>query len=141
MNRSYDIYRDLVFGNEHFYDYFFESSPIKAISSFNIGSRPAARKTITEIGGLRAIPWVFSWSQSRVMFPGWYGVGSSFKEFIDEDPENIETLRYMYKNWPFFNLSCQMWIWSYPKLIWILPLVAQLCEEEEFTKYLSDYLT
>ncbi|HGJ2171332.1 TPA: phosphoenolpyruvate carboxylase, partial [Streptococcus pneumoniae] len=72
VDRSYDIYRDLVFGNEHFYDYFFESSPIKAISSFNIGSRPAARKTITEIGGLRAIPWVFSWSQSRVMFPGWY---------------------------------------------------------------------
>ncbi|VNI42066.1 phosphoenolpyruvate carboxylase [Streptococcus pneumoniae] len=60
VDRSYDIYRDLVFGNEHFYDYFFESSPIKAISSFNIGSRPAARKTITEIGGLRAIPWVFS---------------------------------------------------------------------------------
>ncbi|HEU3401461.1 TPA: phosphoenolpyruvate carboxylase, partial [Streptococcus pneumoniae] len=81
VDRSYDVYRDLVFGNEHFYDYFFESSPIKAISSFNIGSRPAARKTITEIGGLRAIPWVFSWSQSRVMFPGWYGVGSSFKEF------------------------------------------------------------
>ncbi|HHA9590002.1 TPA: phosphoenolpyruvate carboxylase, partial [Streptococcus pneumoniae] len=78
VDRSYDVYRDLVFGNEHFYDYFFESSPIKAISSFNIGSRPAARKTITEIGGLRAIPWVFSWSQSRVMFPGWYGVGSSF---------------------------------------------------------------
>ena len=67
VERSYQIYRDLVFGNEHFYDYFFESSPIKAISSFNIGSRPAARKTITEIGGLRAIPWVFSWSQSRVM--------------------------------------------------------------------------
>ncbi|HEU4298654.1 TPA: phosphoenolpyruvate carboxylase, partial [Streptococcus pneumoniae] len=66
VDRSYDVYRDLVFGNEHFYDYFFESSPIKAISSFNIGSRPAARKTITEIGGLRAIPWVFSWSQSRV---------------------------------------------------------------------------
>ncbi|HEV4791376.1 TPA: phosphoenolpyruvate carboxylase, partial [Streptococcus pneumoniae] len=64
VDRSYDVYRDLVFGNEHFYDYFFESSPIKAISSFNIGSRPAARKTITEIGGLRAIPWVFSWSQS-----------------------------------------------------------------------------
>ena len=103
VDRSYNIYRELVFGNEHFYDYFFESSPINAISSFNIGSRPAARKTITEIGGLRAIPWVFSWSQSRVMFPGWYGVGSSFKEFIDEDPENIETLRYMYKTWPFFQ--------------------------------------
>lgn len=103
VDRSYDIYRDLVFGNEHFYDYFFESSPIKAISSFNIGSRPAARKTITEIGGLRAIPWVFSWSQSRVMFPGWYGVGSSFKEFIDQDPDNITVLRDMYQNWPFFQ--------------------------------------
>jgi len=104
VKRSYQIYRDLVFGNEHFYDYFFESSPIKAISSFNIGSRPAARKTITEIGGLRAIPWVFSWSQSRVMFPGWYGVGSSFKEFIDENPkENLAFLRKMYKNWPFFR--------------------------------------
>ncbi|MDK6971521.1 phosphoenolpyruvate carboxylase [Streptococcus constellatus] len=104
VKRSYQIYRDLVFGNEHFYDYFFESSPIKAISSFNIGSRPAARKTITEIGGLRAIPWVFSWSQSRVMFPGWYGVGSSFKEFIDENPkENLAFLRKMYKNWPFFQ--------------------------------------
>ncbi|AGU83860.1 phosphoenolpyruvate carboxylase [Streptococcus anginosus] len=104
VERSYQIYRDLVFGNEHFYDYFFESSPIKAISSFNIGSRPAARKTITEIGGLRAIPWVFSWSQSRVMFPGWYGVGSSFKEFIDENPkENLAFLRKMYKNWPFFQ--------------------------------------
>ena len=103
VGRSYDIYRELVFGNEHFYDYFFESSPIKAISSFNIGSRPAARKTITEIGGLRAIPWVFSWSQSRVMFPGWYGVGSSFKEFIDQDPKNIEFLRDMYQNWPFFQ--------------------------------------
>ena len=53
---------------------------LRLFQAFNIGSRPAARKTITEIGGLRAIPWVFSWSQSRVMFPGWYGVGSSFKE-------------------------------------------------------------
>ena len=132
VNRSYDIYRDLVFGNEHFYDYFFESSPIKAISSFNIGSRPAARKTITEIGGLRAIPWVFSWSQSRVMFPGWYGVGSSFKEFIDEDPENIETLRYMYKNWPFFQslLSNVDMVLSKAKMD-IAFEYAQLCEEEE----------
>ena len=104
VDRSYQIYRDLVFGDERFYDYFFESSPIKAISSFNIGSRPAARKTITEIGGLRAIPWVFSWSQRRVMFPGWYGVGSSFKEFIDEDPEkNLAFLQFMYQRWPFFQ--------------------------------------
>ena len=132
VNRSYDIYRDLVFGNEHFYDYFFESSPIKNISSFNIGSRPAARKTITEIGGLRAIPWVFSWSQSRVMFPGWYGVGSSFKEFIDQDPQNIEYLRDMYQNWPFFQslLSNVDMVLSKSNMN-IAFEYAKLCESEE----------
>ena len=81
--KSYHFYRQLVFDHPGFYDYFFAASPIKEVSSLNIGSRPAARKTITEIGGLRAIPWVFSWSQNRVMLPGWYGVGSSFKDFID----------------------------------------------------------
>lgn len=100
---SRSIYRDLVFGNPHFYDYFFEASPIKEVSSFNIGSRPAARKTITEISGLRAIPWVFSWSQNRVMLPGWYGVGSSFQHFIDQDPGNLALLQEMYQSWPFFN--------------------------------------
>lgn len=97
------IYRDLVFGNPHFYDYFSEASPIRSISKLNIGSRPAARKTITDIGGLRAIPWVFSWSQNRIMFPGWYGVGSSFKHFIDKDEKNLKHLKKMYKNWPFFR--------------------------------------
>ncbi|MGX7073926.1 phosphoenolpyruvate carboxylase [Falseniella ignava] len=132
VDRSYDIYRDLVFGNEHFYDYFFESSPIKAISSFNIGSRPAARKTITEISGLRAIPWVFSWSQSRVMFPGWYGVGSSFKEFIDQNPDNIKILRDMYQNWPFFQslLSNVDMVLSKSNMN-IAFEYAKLCEDEE----------
>ena len=97
------IYRNLVFENPHFYDYFFEASPIKEVSSLNIGSRPAARKTITEISGLRAIPWVFSWSQNRVMLPGWYGVGSAFKHFIDQAPENLAKLQHMYEKWPFFH--------------------------------------
>lgn len=132
VDRSYDVYRDLVFGNEHFYDYFFESSPIKAISSFNIGSRPSARKTITEIGGLRAIPWVFSWSQSRVMFPGWYGVGSSFKEFINKNPENIAILRDMYQNWPFFQslLSNVDMVLSKSNMN-IAFEYAKLCEDEQ----------
>ncbi|HEM4683186.1 TPA: phosphoenolpyruvate carboxylase, partial [Streptococcus suis] len=60
-------------------------------------------KTITEIGGLRAIPWVFSWSQNRVMLPGWYGVGSSFKRFIDKHPDNLSKLQKMYESWPFFR--------------------------------------
>lgn len=97
------IYRDLVFGNEHFYDYFFEASPIKEVSSLNIGSRPAARKTITEISGLRAIPWVFSWSQNRIMFPGWYGVGSAFNHYIKAEEGNLEKLQHMFETWPFFR--------------------------------------
>ena len=100
---SNTVYRDLVFGNEHFYDYFFAASPIREISSLNIGSRPAARKTITEISGLRAIPWVFSWSQNRIMLPGWYGVGSAFKHFIDKDEKNLAKLQEMYQSWPFFH--------------------------------------
>ena len=85
VNRSYDIYRDLVFGNEHFYDYFFESSPTMMLFLALILVhvlllvRPLQKSVVW-----RAIPWVFSWSQSRVMFPWLVRVGSSFKEFIDE---------------------------------------------------------
>lgn len=100
---SYHFYRRLVFEHPKFYDYFFAASPIREVSSLNIGSRPAARKTITDIGGLRAIPWVFSWSQNRVMLPGWYGVGSSFKAFIEEDESNLALLQQMYQTWPFFH--------------------------------------
>ena len=103
VDYSNGVYRDLVFGNPYFYNYFFEATPIKEVSSLNIGSRPAARKTITEISGLRAIPWVFSWSQSRIMFPGWYGVGSAFKNFIDADEGNLAKLQHMYEKWPFFH--------------------------------------
>ncbi|MGT2935817.1 phosphoenolpyruvate carboxylase [Streptococcus castoreus] len=100
---SNHIYRQLVFDNPHFYHYFFEASPIKEVSSLNIGSRPAARKTITEITGLRAIPWVFSWSQNRIMLPGWYGVGSAFKHYIDKEKGNLQRLQHMYQTWPFFH--------------------------------------
>ena len=100
---SYNKYRELVFENPNFYNYFFEATPIKEISSLNIGSRPASRKKITDIGGLRAIPWVFSWSQSRIMLPGWYGVGTAFSNYINKDKGNIEKLRKMYKEWPFFT--------------------------------------
>lgn len=100
---SYKTYRKLVFEDPNFYNYFFEATPIKEVSSLNIGSRPASRKKITDIGGLRAIPWVFSWSQSRIMLPGWYGVGTAFSNFINEDSRNIDKLRTMYKDWPFFT--------------------------------------
>ena len=100
---SYKTYRKLVFEDPNFYNYFFEATPIKEVSSLNIGSRPASRKKITDIGGLRAIPWVFSWSQSRIMLPGWYGVGTAFFNFINKESGNIDKLRTMYKDWPFFT--------------------------------------
>lgn len=129
---SFQIYRDLVFGNPHFYDYFFAASPIREVSSLNIGSRPAARKTITEISGLRAIPWVFSWSQNRVMLPGWYGVGSSFKRFIDQAEGNLEKLQTMYDKWPFFRslLSNVDMVLSKSNMN-IAFQYAQMCESEE----------
>ena len=103
VNDSYNKYRELVFEKSKLLQLLLEATPIKEISSLNIGSRPASRKKITDIGGLRAIPWVFSWSQSRIMLPGWYGVGTAFSNFINKDKENIEKLRKMYKNWPFFT--------------------------------------
>ncbi|HFI0150776.1 TPA: phosphoenolpyruvate carboxylase [Streptococcus suis] len=132
VSDSYQIYRDLVFNNPHFYDYFFAASPIREVSSLNIGSRPAARKTITEIGGLRAIPWVFSWSQNRVMLPGWYGVGSSFKRYIDKDPANLVQLQTMYQNWPFFRslLSNVDMVLSKSNMNIALEY-AKMCESEE----------
>ena len=135
VNDSYDIYRNLVFGNPDFYGYFFSASPIREVSSLNIGSRPAARKTITDINGLRAIPWVFSWSQNRMMFPGWYGVGSAFKHFIDKDKNNLTALRKMYDTWPFFNslLSNVDMVLSKSNMH-IAKQYSDLCENEEEKK-------
>ena len=140
VDDSNKIYRELVFDNPHFQDYFFQATPIKEVSSLNIGSRPAARKKITEFSGLRAIPWVFSWSQSRVMFPGWYGVGSAFKHFIDKDEKNLEDLQKMYQGWPFFHslLSNVDMVLSKSNME-IAKQYADLCEDET-TKTVFDII-
>ena len=138
---SYNKYRELVFENPNFYNYFFEATPIKEISSLNIGSRPASRKKITDIGGLRAIPWVFSWSQSRIMLPGWYGVGTAFSNFINKDKGNIEKLRKMYKEWPFFTslLSNVDMVMSKSDMD-IAKEYANLCKEEETKQVYEEIL-
>ena len=138
---SYKKYRELVFENPNFYNYFFEATPIKEISSLNIGSRPASRKKITDIGGLRAIPCVFSWSQSRIMLPGWYGVGTAFSNFINKDKGNIEKLRKMYKEWPFFTslLSNVDMVMSKSDMD-IAKEYANLCKEEETKQVYEEIL-
>ena len=138
---SYKKYRELVFENPNFYNYFFEATPIKEISSLNIGSRPASRKKITDIGGLRAIPWVFSWSQSRIMLPGWYGVGTAFSNYINKDKGNIEKLRKMYKEWPFFtSLLSNVDMVMAKSDMDIAREYANLCKEEETKKVYEEIL-
>ena len=138
---SYKIYRKLVFENPNFYNYFFEATPIKEVSSLNIGSRPASRKKITDIGGLRAIPWVFSWSQSRIMLPGWYGVGTAFSNFINKDSRNIDKLRTMYKDWPFFTslLSNVDMVMSKSDME-IAKEYANLCKDDETKEVYNEIL-
>ena len=101
---AYDCYRRLV-EMPGFMQYFLEATPIHAIAKLNIGSRPASRKNLTSITDLRAIPWVFSWSQSRVMLPGWYGVGSAVSAFVARHgAEGMARLRAIYRDSPFFRV-------------------------------------
>jgi phosphoenolpyruvate carboxylase len=96
---SMTAYRALVHDTPGFVDYFYGATPITEIADLNIGSRPTSRQATRSLGGLRAIPWVFSWSQSRVMLPGWYGFGSA----VAEAGVPIEDLAELYENWPFFS--------------------------------------
>lgn len=96
-------YSKLVHETPGFVEYFTTSTPLSEIGALNIGSRPASRKQTEKISDLRAIPWVLSWTQSRVMLPGWYGTGSAFEEWVGDDPERLETLRRYYEKWPFFR--------------------------------------
>jgi phosphoenolpyruvate carboxylase len=97
-------YRDLVYGTAGFVDYFRATTPLNEISELNIGSRPASRKKSQEIEDLRAIPWVFSWAQCRVMLPGWYGFGAAVSSFVQRrGPEGEALLARMWREWPFFR--------------------------------------
>ncbi len=97
-------YRKLVFETPGFTDYFFAATPIREIAELNIGSRPSARKATNRIEDLRAIPWVFSWSNSRVILPGWYGFGSAVEKFVERHgAAGLKHLQAMNKNWAFFR--------------------------------------
>jgi phosphoenolpyruvate carboxylase len=96
--RAFEAYRALV-STPGFVEYFRASTPIAEISDLNIGSRPASRSTNERIEDLRAIPWVFSWSQCRLMLPGWYGFGAA----VEGWKGSLDELREMYREWPFFR--------------------------------------
>ncbi len=104
--KSRSHYRALIYDQPDFVDFFMQITPIAEISQLQISSRPARRKKGTkDIGSLRAIPWVFSWTQTRFLLPAWYGVGTAIQEFMDEKPEeHLRLLRYFYLKWPFFKM-------------------------------------
>jgi phosphoenolpyruvate carboxylase len=99
---AYGAYRALVYETPNFEIYFRQSTPLQEIADLKIGSRPAARKASNRIEDLRAIPWVFSWSQARVMLPGWYGFGSAAAGEIDT-PQGLARLQALYGGSPFFR--------------------------------------
>jgi phosphoenolpyruvate carboxylase len=101
---AFKAYRGLVYETEGFAEYFWASTVITEIATLNIGSRPASRKKTREIEDLRAIPWVFSWAQCRLMLPGWYGFGSAVEAWIKEHPDKgMPFLKELYREWPFFR--------------------------------------
>ncbi|MGI9222795.1 MAG: phosphoenolpyruvate carboxylase [Woeseiaceae bacterium] len=94
-------YRELVYETDGFYQYFRTATPIDLIERMRIGSRPSSRRAQTGIGDLRAIPWVFSWTQARCMLPGWYGVGSGLAKAADQFGEDV--FREMFGEWYFMR--------------------------------------
>jgi phosphoenolpyruvate carboxylase len=94
-------YRALL-ETDGFVEFFEQATPIRVIENLNMGSRPASRSGDRSVEDLRAIPWVFSWTQARCIIPGWYSVATGFNEYLDNGGD-IETLQRMYEEWPFFQ--------------------------------------
>ncbi|MFB6132345.1 MAG: phosphoenolpyruvate carboxylase, partial [Halanaeroarchaeum sp.] len=96
-------YRDFR-TTDGFVSFFEQMTPIDIIERLNLGSRPASRSDDRDLESLRAIPWVFAWTQTRAIVPGWFGLGSGIDAFVDDDAD-LEILREMYEEWPFFRTT------------------------------------
>ena len=100
-NESRKTYRKLIYETPEFYQYFRTATPIDVIERMRIGSRPSSRRSMSGIQDLRAIPWVFSWTQSRFILPGWYGLGTGLKKAVDEFGK--EQIAEMFREWFFLR--------------------------------------
>jgi phosphoenolpyruvate carboxylase len=103
--RSRQVYRQLIYEQPQFADFFHQVTPIEEISKLQISSRPARRGGKRDLASLRAIPWVFGWTQSRFLLPSWYGVGTALNGFLQENSERLTLLQYLYAKWPFFRTA------------------------------------
>ncbi|SFM43119.1 Phosphoenolpyruvate carboxylase, type 1 [Ectothiorhodospira mobilis] len=126
-------YRALTDHTPGLLDYFYEATPVQEIGQLNIGSRPSHRRMGDRAkASIRAIPWVFGWAQSRHTLPAWYGIGTALRRWRGDDPQRLERLQAMYREWPFFHSllsNCQM---SLSKAdMGIAGEYAQLCSDAE----------
>lgn len=96
-------YRDFVYESDGFIEYWQQATPINELGMMQISSRPAKRKKKGGFAAMRAIPWMFSWMQSRAIVPSWFGVGYAFKTFADENENGLDLLKEMYQKWAFFH--------------------------------------
>lgn len=96
-------YQDLIFRDSDFLTFFKESTPLPEIGELNIGSRPSKRKNSDRFEDLRAIPWVFAWTQSRYLLPAWYAAGTGLQSFVQGKADNLRKLKEMYEQWPYFR--------------------------------------
>jgi len=100
---SFEFYQQLVYETPEFTEYFWQATPIDLIEHLRLGSRPSRRQSSQDVRQLRAIPWVFAWTQSRHLVSAWYGVGHALTEFAETHEGGLEQLQEMYARWPFFK--------------------------------------
>ncbi len=100
---GFAAYKELVHDDPEFLQFWKQATPIDEISNLKFGSRPTYRRATQSVSDLRAIPWVFSWMQSRYNFPGWYGLGSALEAVLARGAKGRKLLRGMYAEWPFFR--------------------------------------
>jgi len=136
--RAYAHYRSLIYETPDFLRFFEQATPILELGWLNIGSRPARRARGRGIEELRAIPWVFSWMQSRYVLPSWYGVGAALEEYVAQQPGSLQELRHMYREWPFLRAFLDNMQMTLSKAdMHIARHYALLVEDEELRQRLS----
>ena len=105
-DRSVEVYRGVVRGEPQFVEYFRQATPEQELGRLPLGSRPAKRRSQGGIESLRAIPWIFAWTQTRLMLPAWLGAGQALREALDAGKQ--AQLRQMMEAWPFFLARVEM---------------------------------
>jgi len=126
-----EAYRNFVYETDGFLDYWQQTTPINELSQLQISSRPAKRKKKGGFAAMRAIPWVFSWMQSRAIIPSWFGIGHALAQYKDKSDDGLATLQTMYQDWAFFHAIIDNAQLDVAKAdMGIAGLYAELCADE-----------